>query len=96
MLNQAITTTEGYNLLNGQNSYIYSSQEAIYSPYFGEVSKSMYDCATGSAPAHKTCGNEAELALSQSARQLGAAWPALHLHAGSRRTGRAGRQATWC
>ena len=68
MLNQAITTTEGYNLLNGQNSYIYSSQEAIYSPYFGDVAKSMYDCAAGSASAHKTCGSEAELALSQSAR----------------------------
>jgi uncharacterized repeat protein (TIGR01451 family) len=67
MLNHAITTTAGYNLLNGQNSYIYSSQQAIYSPYFGEAAKSMYDCATSSTPYHKTCGSEAELALSQAA-----------------------------
>lgn len=68
MLNHAITTTAGYNLLNGGNSYIYRSLEAIYSPYFGAVSKTMYDCATQSTLTHRTCGNEAELVLTQSAR----------------------------
>jgi uncharacterized repeat protein (TIGR01451 family) len=68
MLNFDITTAGGYNLLNGDNSYMYTGQNALYSPYFGDVSKTMYDCATQSTPTHKTCGSDADLALSQSAR----------------------------
>ncbi len=66
ILNYSITANAGYNLLNGNNSYIYDTtprQDIIYSPYFGDVSRTMYDCAAGSTPTHRTCGSEADLAL---------------------------------
>jgi uncharacterized repeat protein (TIGR01451 family) len=69
MLNYAITTNPGYNLLNGNNSYIYTGYDYIFSPYFGDAAKTMYDCATQSTPAHRTCGNEADLVLTQDARR---------------------------
>jgi uncharacterized repeat protein (TIGR01451 family) len=68
MLNHAITSAPGFNLLNGENSYMYSGYDVIYSSYFGNTAKDMYECATQSTPTYMTCGSEAELALRQSAR----------------------------
>jgi uncharacterized repeat protein (TIGR01451 family) len=69
MLNHAIDNNPAHNLLNGNSSYLYTGHDYIFSPYFGEVAKTMYLCAAQSTPTHRTCGNEADLAVTQSARR---------------------------
>ena len=69
MLNHAIDTNPVHNLLNGNSSYLYTGYRYIFSPYFGEVAKTMYFCAKDSTPTHRTCGNEADLAVTQASRR---------------------------
>lgn len=71
MINFSIGEVGGANLLNGSFSYFASTgEDRTYSPYFGDDAKALYDCAIQSTPDRKTCGNEADLVLTQAASSL--------------------------
>lgn len=69
MLNHETDTNPTHNLLNGNSSYLYTGYRYIFSPYFGEVAKTMYLCAKDSTPTYRNCGNEADLSVTQSSRR---------------------------